>query len=88
MSTASATKLQHQRDVLLERRPILKAMLAPKSVALIGASEKPGSVGRALTDNIQSFNGRVFLVNPNHPTILGQKRFRKLVICLKRPILL
>lgn len=78
MSTASATKLQHQRDVLLERRPIVKAMLAPKSVVLIGASEKPGSVGRALTDNIQSFNGRVFLVNPNHPTILGQKTFSKI----------
>ena len=53
-------------------------MLAPKSVVLIGASEKPGSVGCALTEDIQSFNGRVFLVNPNHPTILGQKTFSKI----------
>ena len=64
--------------VVSERRPILSAMFAPKSVALIGASEKPGSVGRALTENIQSFNGRVFLVNSNHPTILGQKTFSKI----------
>jgi hypothetical protein len=28
-------------------RPILSAMFAPKSVALIGASEKPDSVGGA-----------------------------------------
>jgi acetyltransferase len=60
-----------------ERRPMLSAMFAPKSVALIGASEKPGSVGRALTENIHSFRGRVFLVNPSHRTILGQKAFSK-----------
>jgi len=41
-----------------ERRPMLSAMFAPKSVALIGASEKPGSVGRALLENLQSFRGR------------------------------
>ena len=35
--------------VVSERRPILSAMFAPNSVALIGASEKPDSVGRALT---------------------------------------
>ena len=78
MSTASATNLQPTRDILTERRPILSAMFAPKSVALIGASEKPGSVGRALTENIQSFKGRVFLVNPSHPTILGQKTFSQI----------
>ena len=61
--------------VVSERRPILSAMFAPNSVALIGASEKPDSVGRALTENIQSFNGRVFLVNPSHATLLGQKTF-------------
>ena len=44
-------------------------------MALIGASEKAGSVGRAVAENLQSFGGRVFLVNPNHPTVLGQKTF-------------
>ena len=64
--------------VVSERRPILRAMFAPNSVALIGASEKPGSVGRALLENMQSFRGRVFPVNPNHATILGQKAFSKI----------
>ena len=50
-------------------------MFAPKSVALIGASEKPGSVGRALLENLQSFRGRVFPINPSHATLLGQKTF-------------
>jgi acetyltransferase len=62
-------------QVPTERRPILSAMLAPKSVALIGASEKPGSVGRALLENLESFPGQVFLINPNHATLLGQKTY-------------
>jgi acetyltransferase len=61
--------------VVSERRPIISTMFAPKSVALIGASEKPDSVGRALMENLQSFRDRFFPINPNHPTLLGQKTF-------------
>jgi acetyltransferase len=50
-------------------------MFAPKSVALIGASEKPDSVGRALLENLQPFRGRFFPINPSHATLLGQKTF-------------
>lgn len=53
-------------------------MFTPKSIALIGASEKPGSVGRALLENLQSFGGHVFSVNPNHQTILGHKTFSRI----------
>ena len=53
-------------------------MFAPNSVALIGASEKPSSVGRALLENLQSFRGRVFPINPGHATVLGQKAFPKI----------
>lgn len=53
-------------------------MLAPRSIALIGASEKPGSVGRALAENLQSFEGSFFPVNPNRTTILGQEAFSKI----------
>ena len=61
--------------VVSKHRPIVSAMLAPKSIALIGASEKPGSVGHALLENLQSFRGRVFPINPNHARLLGQKAF-------------
>lgn len=61
-----------------DRRPILEATFAPRSIALIGASETSGSVGRALMENLQSFRGRVFPLNPNHTTILGQKAFPKI----------
>ena len=58
-----------------QHRPILSAMLAPRSIALIGASEKPASVGRSLLENLQSFRDRIFPINPSHATLLGQKAF-------------
>ncbi len=65
-------------DLLRERRPILDTMLAPKSIAVIGATESPGSVGRALLENLQPFRGAVFPVNPKHARILGAKAFPKI----------
>jgi acetyltransferase len=48
-------------------------MLAPKSVALIGATESPGSVGRTLMENLknESFQGDVYPVNPKRACVLG-----------------
>jgi acetyltransferase len=49
------------QDAVLElRRNPLEMMFAPRSVAVIGASETPGSVGHALMKNLRSFNGHVF----------------------------
>src|SRR4030095_4516202 len=64
--------------IVSEPRPIFTTMFAPKSVALIGASEKPDSVGRALLENLESFHGRFFRINPSHDTLLGQKTFRSI----------
>lgn len=41
----------------------LAAFLKPTSVALIGASRRPGSVGAVAARNLADFPGRVFLVN-------------------------
>jgi acetyltransferase len=78
MKAAEARVKTSAETMLSERRPVLRTMLAPKSIALIGASEKPGSVGRALMENLRSFGGRVFPVNPSHPIILAQKTFPKI----------
>ena len=58
-----------------ERRPHLAAMLAPRSVAVIGATESSGSVGRALIENLRSFSGAVYPVNPKRTSVLGLKSF-------------
>lgn len=49
-------------------------LLAPKSVALIGASPEPGSIGRIVGANLADggFAGPVWLVNPKHRQIDGQ----------------
>ncbi|WP_069790105.1 bifunctional acetate--CoA ligase family protein/GNAT family N-acetyltransferase [Cyanobacterium sp. IPPAS B-1200] len=58
----------------------LKFMFAPKSVALIGATEKEGSVGRTLLWNLIShpFGGTVFPVNPKRKSILGIRAYASL----------
>jgi acetyltransferase len=56
----------------------LEHCLRPSSVAVIGASSEPGSVGNTLTENILSagFQGHVYLVNPHHASIGGHKCFK------------
>ena len=51
----------------------LNHLLKPKSVALIGASKTPGSVGAVLARNLfkSGFDGPVMPVNPRHQAIEG-----------------
>jgi acyl-CoA synthetase (NDP forming) len=42
----------------------LAAVFAPRRIALVGASERPGSVGRLLWDNLSGFPGEVLPVGP------------------------
>ena len=51
----------------------LDALLEPRSVALIGASPRPGSIGNTVTRNLLSggFKGDIYLVNPKHASIEG-----------------
>jgi acetyltransferase len=50
----------------------LKAMFNPEAVALIGANEREGSVGRALLENLLSGGSRkIFPVHPTLKTVLG-----------------
>lgn len=55
----------------------LRPLFAPKSVAVIGASEKEGSVGRTLLWNLiqTPFGGTVFPVNPRRSSVLGIKAY-------------
>ena len=49
----------------------IRKMLDPETVALIGASDEPGSIGRAILENLlRAADRRVFPVNPHKPTLL------------------
>lgn len=60
-------------DILrIERQP-LDAIFAPKTVAVIGATDKTGSVGRTILWNLlgNPFGGTIYPVNPKHHSVLG-----------------
>jgi acetyltransferase len=63
--------------LLPDQRQALRALFAPARVAVIGATEKEGSVGRTLLWNLitHPFGGTVFPVNPKHPSLLGIKTY-------------
>src|SRR5438309_9056992 len=50
----------------------LEALFQPRSIAVIGASEKP-TVGRRIVASLDriGFTGRIYPVNPGYPTVLG-----------------
>ncbi len=52
----------------------LDAVFRPRSVALIGASERAGSIGRTLLENLlgADLRGDVYAVNPRHAAVLGR----------------
>lgn len=58
----------------------LQYLFEPSSVALIGASERPGSIGAALARKLLAggFQGEMFLVNRRHRRVQGQPAFQKL----------
>jgi len=60
-----------------EGRVPLDEFFSPRSVAVIGATENPGSVGRTLLWNLisTSFGGTVYPVNPRRPSVLGIKAY-------------
>ncbi|MEW6333825.1 MAG: bifunctional acetate--CoA ligase family protein/GNAT family N-acetyltransferase [Thermodesulfobacteriota bacterium] len=50
----------------------LQKIFNPSTIAVIGATEKEGSFGRAVLENALASGGRtVYPVNPNHETVLG-----------------
>ncbi|MGA7542880.1 MAG: acetate--CoA ligase family protein [Nitrososphaeraceae archaeon] len=53
--------------------------LAPRSIAVIGASEKPG-VGKAIFSNIMNgYKGKIYPITPSNPTIFGLKAYKSVL---------
>ena len=65
------------REGLRYRYQTLDAIFKPRSVAVIGATEKEGSVGRTILWNLISnqFGGTVFPVNPKRSSVLGIRAY-------------
>ncbi|MEX0911554.1 MAG: 4-hydroxybutyrate--CoA ligase [Nitrosopumilaceae archaeon] len=54
--------------------------LSPKSIAIIGASDKEGSVGRAITSNImKGYTGKIFPISPTRETVFDKKAYKSVL---------
>lgn len=58
----------------------LEKFFNPSSVAVVGATEKEGKVGNVIAKNLLELGylGKVYLVNPKHDELLGQKCYKNL----------
>jgi acetyltransferase len=67
-------------DVLRTESHPLDAIFTPRTVAVIGASERAGSVGRAVLWSLVSspFGGTVFPVSEKRASVLGVKAYRQI----------
>ena len=77
LSLDSLNTLKSAHDILRYGYQPLSPFFAPKSVAVIGATERPGSVGRTVLWNLisNSFGGTVFPVHPTRSHVLGIKAY-------------
>jgi len=58
----------------------LRPLLAPRSVALVGATERAGTLGSIVYRNLASggLRGALYAVNPKHREIFGQRAYARL----------
>ena len=70
-SKPSRKKMSHSRQPL-------DVFFSPKTVAVIGATENTGTVGRTVLWNLVTspFGGTVYPVNPKRPSVLGIKAYK------------
>ena len=73
----TSMKVDPSSDVYRSESHPLDPLFLPKSVAVIGASERAGSVGRSVLWNLLSspFGGTVFPVNSKRSNVLGIKAY-------------
>ena len=58
----------------------MEKFFTPKSIALVGASAKPGKIGNSVLDILRKghYKGKVYPINPKEKKILGIKCYRSL----------
>ena len=55
----------------------MTSLLEPKSIAIIGASDKEGSVGRTITSNImKGYKGKIYPISPTRDVVFDMKAYK------------
>src|SRR6266511_1561137 len=78
LPTSREPSLAH--DIFRQETHPLDPFFRPRSVAVIGATETAGSVGRTLLWNLLSspFGGTIYPVNPKRESVLGVRAYKSL----------
>ncbi len=88
ITIASPGRIESAHDILRQvgRRP-LDSIFHPHIVAIIGATETPGSVGRTVLENLKNggFTGTIYPVNPKRDTVLGIKAYPNIASVPDKP---
>ncbi len=72
-------KFDPSLNILYKEHHNLDYVFDPKSIAVIGATDRDGSVGKTLLDNLlQKFTGKIYPVNPKKDKILGLKAYKSI----------
>jgi acetyltransferase len=76
--TGRLTNSNHEQKKTSAERSSLDAMFTPRSVAVIGATSRAGTVGRSVLENMlhAGFQGKVYAINSKSPEALGQKTYK------------
>ena len=70
---------QRLLNFLLSTENIKDIFLSPTSIAIVGASERPG-VGKAIFLNIKNgYNGKIYPVTPTSPSVFGIKAYKSVL---------
>jgi acetyltransferase len=74
----------------------MQRLVAPRTIAVVGASEQPGAFGERTLTNLARFDGKVFGVNPKYQNVLGHPCVPRItdlpespdcvVLCVARPL--
>ena len=68
-----------ERRIVKPSKTEIDVFFYPKSIAVVGASKKPGSIGRAIVENLlESYKGGIYPVNPKYDEILGLRAYPNL----------
>jgi acetyltransferase len=74
------TQIAPQKSAKAGAKSGLDKLFVPDSVAVIGATKRPGTVGRTVLSNLieSRFRSKVYAVNPSHSEVLGLKAYKSI----------
>jgi acetyltransferase len=90
MLKPQAPNQESAHDILRTRKHPLDAIFAPQSIAVVGATENVGSVGRTVFQNLGrgGFEGVVYPVNPKRNSVLSVRAYPSLSALPEKPELM